>query len=102
MVCVVYKKYKDTITEASFNTHCRYGQGRASSQTEAIDKSRELPITAQLHSSPASLYGRFTTVCLGKGFRPVSFPLLSALLGDMNGRLGPEQKADHGSIGGDK
>lgn len=32
----------------------------------------------------------------------MSFPLLSALLGDMNGRLGPEQKADHGSIGGDK
>lgn len=49
---------------------------------------------------PEFLYGRFTTVCLGKGFRPVSFPSLSALLGDMNGRLGPEQKADHGSIGG--
>lgn len=31
----------------------------------------------------------------------MSFPLLSALLGGMNGRLRLEQKADHGSIGGD-
>lgn len=30
------------------------------------------------------------------------FPLLSALLGDMNRSLGPEQKADHGSIEGGK
>lgn len=56
--------------------------------------------TSSIHSA-ATFKPRiscFTIVRLGKSFRPVSFPLLSALLEDMNRR--PEQKAEHGSIAG--
>lgn len=89
-------KCKDAHNKESFLQHT------AQTEEDILTHSYRAPVAVQLHSSQASFYGCFTTVCLGKEFRPVSFPLLSALLGDMNGRLGPEQKADHGSIGGDK
>lgn len=41
---------------------------------------------------PQPVWAKGSGLCL--------LPPLSALLGDVNGSLGPEQKPDHGSMGG--
>lgn len=60
---------------------------------------REIPTTAQPHSRHWAFMVPFPQSVWAMG-SALSFSLLSSVLGEMNRRLGAEQKADHGSIRG--